>query len=168
MRGLPISLPPNFLRSEGPPRVCHGTPRSANHRPRRMFCRETIREQNALSEEIVNAITSNPIGDPIDEDELEAELENMQQEALDNEMLNAGTVPVADAVHRLPAAANGERKCAHDTSLCRRDPNAVRKFLVPGNRANTSSPGTVKGKQTAVEEDDEEAELRKLQAEMAM
>lgn len=32
----------------------------------------------------------------------------------------------------------------------------------------TRAPATVKGKQTAVEEDDEEAELRKLQAEMAM
>ncbi|CAK7209582.1 ESCRT-III subunit protein snf7 [Sporothrix bragantina] len=94
---------------------------------------ERIHEQNQLSEEIVNAITSNPIGDPLDEDELDEELEALQQEALDEKMLNTGSVPVADAVHQLPTAANGELKAA-----------------------------------PVVEEDDEEAELRKLQAEMAM
>ncbi|CAK7272995.1 ESCRT-III subunit protein snf7 [Sporothrix epigloea] len=95
---------------------------------------ERIHEQNQLSEEIVNAITSNPIGDPLDEDELDEELEALQQEQLDEKMLNTGSVPVSDAVHRLPAAANGELKPAAPVE----------------------------------EEDDEEAELRKLQAEMAM
>ena len=71
---------------------------------------ERIHEQNQLSEEIVNAITSNPIGDPLDEDELDEELEALQQEALDEKMLNTGSVPVSDAVHRLPTAANGERR----------------------------------------------------------
>ncbi|KAK6219469.1 hypothetical protein LQW54_002201 [Pestalotiopsis sp. IQ-011] len=91
-----------------------------------------LQEQNALSEEIVNAITSNQIGEPIDEDELDDELEAMQQEQLDEQMLKTGTVPVSDSIHRLPTVANGK----------------------------IQSP--------AVEEDDEEAELRKLQAEMAM
>ncbi|KAI2605846.1 vacuolar-sorting protein SNF7 [Hypoxylon fragiforme] len=96
---------------------------------------DKIREQNALSEEIVNAITSNPIGgEPIDEDELEGELEAMQQEQLDQKMLESGSVPVSDAIHRMPAVGNQE----------------------------------IKGKPQAIEEDDEEAELRKLQAEMAM
>ncbi|CAK7200957.1 ESCRT-III subunit protein snf7 [Sporothrix eucalyptigena] len=94
---------------------------------------ERIQEQNQLSEEIVNAITSNTIGDPLDDDELEEELDRLQQEQLDEKMLNTGSVPVSDAVHQLPTAANGELK---------------------------STP--------VEEEDDEEAELRKLQAEMAM
>ncbi|OHW97059.1 snf7 family protein [Colletotrichum incanum] len=92
---------------------------------------EELREQNALSEEIVNAITTGQTDNIIDED-LEEELENMQQEQLDEQMISTGSVPVSDAVHRMPAAANGESKAP------------------------------------IAEEDDEEAELRKLQAEMAM
>lgn len=74
-----------------------------------------------------------PITEPVDEEELETELEAMEQENLDKELLKTGSVPVAD---RLPAAANGPLKT---------------------------------GKQPAQEEEeDEEAELRKLQADMAM
>jgi len=94
---------------------------------------DKLREQHALGEEIANAITSTPIGEQVDEDELEAELDAIEQENLDNQMLNS-SVPVSDQIHRLPAAANGE----------------------------------IKSKPVAVEEDDEEEELRKLQAEMAM
>ncbi|KAK7754024.1 ESCRT-III subunit protein snf7 [Diatrype stigma] len=93
-----------------------------------------LQDHNLLSEEISNAITSTTLGEPIDEVDLEEELEQMQQEQLDEQMLKSGTVPVSDAVHRMPAAANGE----------------------------------IKGKAQPVEEDDEEAEFRKLQAEMAM
>ncbi|KAL3424657.1 snf7 family protein [Phlyctema vagabunda] len=96
---------------------------------------EKLREQHALGEEIANAITSAPIGDPIDETELDDELAELEQEQLDNKMLKTGTVPVSDDIHRLPAAANGP----------------------------------IKGKAPVqTEEDDEEEELRKLQAEMAM
>jgi charged multivesicular body protein 4 len=73
--------------------------------------RDKIREQNALSEEIVQAITSGAVtNDIVDETELEEELEQMQQEQLDEQMLKGGTVPVTDAVAKLPAAANGESK----------------------------------------------------------
>ncbi|KAJ2982696.1 hypothetical protein NUW58_g6391 [Xylaria curta] len=92
---------------------------------------DQLREQNALSEEIVQAITSNQIGDHVDEDELEEELDALQQEALDKQMLSSGSVPVSD-VHKLPTVANSDIK-SH-----------------------------------AQAEDDEEEELRKLQAEMAM
>ncbi|KAI1178107.1 vacuolar-sorting protein SNF7 [Nemania sp. FL0916] len=92
---------------------------------------DDLREQNALSEEIVQAITSNQIGEPVDEDELDEELEALQQEALDKKMLESGTVPVSD-VHKLPSVANADLKAPART------------------------------------EDDEEEELRKLQAEMAM
>lgn len=95
---------------------------------------DKLREQNALSEEIVNAITSNQIGEPIDEEDLEAELDELQQEQLDEQMLKTGTVPVSDQIQRVPAA-----------------------------------PQDIKGKTpVAAQEDDEEEELRKLQAEMAM
>ncbi|KAK0643041.1 vacuolar-sorting protein SNF7 [Cercophora newfieldiana] len=90
-----------------------------------------LQEQNALSEEIVDAMNSINIGNQVDEQDLEDELEALQQEELDQKMLETGTVP-ADAIQRMPAAANGELN---------------------------------KGKQVAVE-DDEEEELRKLQAEM--
>ncbi|KAF6218581.1 hypothetical protein HO133_005932 [Letharia lupina] len=96
---------------------------------------EQLREQHELTQEIGNAITSMPITEPIDEDELEADLAALEQENLDEKMLGTGTVPVADSLNRLPKAANGE----------------------------------LKGKSKApVEEEDEEEELRKLQAEMAM
>ncbi|KAL7949584.1 Snf7 domain-containing protein [Trichoderma barbatum] len=96
---------------------------------------DKINEQNALSEEIVNAITSNTIGDAVDDAELEDELAELQQEQLDEQMLNTGSVPVTDAVHKMPTVSHAE---------------------------------PVSSKKVAVEEDDEEAELRKLQAEMAM
>ena len=51
-----------------------------------------------------------PITEPIDEDELEADLAALEQENLDEKMLKTGTMPVADSLNRLPKAANGERK----------------------------------------------------------
>lgn len=46
----------------------------------------------------------------MDEDELDAELEELQQEKLDEQMLDTGNVPVSDEVHKMPAVANGESK----------------------------------------------------------
>lgn len=73
-------------------------------------CREKLREENAFSEEIVNAITGQSVGEPIDEVDLEAELDALQQEALDEQMSKTGNVPVADAVHKMPSPVNTERK----------------------------------------------------------
>ncbi|KAK9457658.1 Snf7-domain-containing protein [Dipodascopsis uninucleata] len=53
---------------------------------------DEIREQVALTDEIGEAI-SRPLGQDIDEFELEDELEALEQEALDAKMLNAGRVP---------------------------------------------------------------------------
>lgn len=92
---------------------------------------ERLREQNVLSEEIVNAITSNPLSGEMEDSDVERELEQLQQEQLDEQMIGTGTVPVSDAVHKMPTVANGK---------------------IPDK---------------AVQEDDEEEELRKLQAEMA-
>ncbi|KEY68925.1 hypothetical protein S7711_04593 [Stachybotrys chartarum IBT 7711] len=96
---------------------------------------DKLREQNELSEDIVNAITSNSLGDTIDETILEDELDQLQQEQLDEQILKTGNVPVSDAVHKMPTPVNTE---------------------------------PVSSKKQAIEEDDEEAEFRKLQAEMAM
>jgi len=74
--------------------------------------REKLREQHALGEEIASAITSAPIGEPIDESELDDELAELEQEQLDDKMLKTGTVPVSDEIHRLPAVSNGESKLA--------------------------------------------------------
>lgn len=46
----------------------------------------------------------------LEDDELENELEQLQQEQLDEEMLKTGSVPVSDAVHKMPTPANTERK----------------------------------------------------------
>lgn len=69
-----------------------------------------MREENALSEEIVNAITGQTVGEPIDDMELEDELDALQQEQLDEQMSKTGNVPVADAVHKMPSPVNTERK----------------------------------------------------------
>lgn len=58
-----------------------------------------------------------PITEPIDEDELEADLAALEQENLDEKMLKTGTVPVADSLTRMPKAANGEREYP-PSSLC--------------------------------------------------
>ena len=59
-----------------------------------------------------------PITEPIDEDELEADLAALEQENLDEKMLKTGTVPVADSLTRMPKAANGEREYPPCTFLC--------------------------------------------------
>ncbi|EED23896.1 SNF7 family protein [Talaromyces stipitatus ATCC 10500] len=95
---------------------------------------ETLREQQALADDIAQVITTTPFGEQVDDDELESELADLEQETIDERMLKTGTVPVSDQLNRLPAAANGE----------------------------------LKGKAKQTEEEDEEAELEKLRAEMAM
>jgi charged multivesicular body protein 4 len=120
-----------------------------------MPCRDKISEQNALSDEIVNAITSNTIGEQVDDAALDAELAELQQEQLDEQMLSAGNVPVADAVHKMPSPSRAERKCSLGNFVC----------CVEGG---ADIMAAISSKKVAIEEDDEEAELRKLQAEMAM
>lgn len=54
---------------------------------------DEIRDQVALGDEISEAI-SRPLGQEVDEDELNEELEELEQEALDAKMVNAGRAPV--------------------------------------------------------------------------
>jgi charged multivesicular body protein 4A/B len=90
----------------------------------------------------------------VDETELEDELEALQQEELDNRMLATGTVPVGDKVGAMPSAPQGGKQ------------NCTSVF--PFEQRKLTIVSSVKGKAPAVEEDEEEAELRKLQAEMAL
>lgn len=82
--------------------------------------RDKLRDQNALSEEIVQAITGNQLGEPIDDMELEDELDQLQQEHLDEQMLKTGNVPTADAVNKMPTVAQEERK--HTLLTCSSTP----------------------------------------------
>ncbi|KAF7846426.1 hypothetical protein BT93_L4387 [Corymbia citriodora subsp. variegata] len=108
---------------------------------------DELRNQQQLGEEIANAITSAPIGDPIDEGELEDELEQLEQERMDEQMLKTGTVPVgAELAPKVPTRRE----------LCS---NAKRIRVLTG----VIVPVTKQ-----MQEEDEEEELRKLQAEMAM
>lgn len=97
------------------------------------------------------------IGQSVDEADLEAELEELQQEQLDEQMLKTGTVPVADAVHKMPSPANQERKS-----------RILQAMYHPSQMMMTNpSRAAVSSKKQTVEEDDD-AELEKLRAEMAM
>jgi charged multivesicular body protein 4A/B len=71
---------------------------------------DELREQHALGEEIASAITNAPIGEPIDEADLEEELEGLEQEAMDERMLKTGPTPVTGEINRLPAVSAGPRK----------------------------------------------------------
>ncbi|EPS27686.1 hypothetical protein PDE_02630 [Penicillium oxalicum 114-2] len=95
---------------------------------------DKLREQHMLSQEIGDAITNMPLGEQMDEGELEAELEGLEQEAMDERMLNTGPTPVGNRLEGLPAAGTAELNKPHAKD----------------------------------EEEDEEAELAKLKAEMAI
>lgn len=74
-----------------------------------LCCRDKLREQQALANDIAEVITSTPFGEAVDEGELEDELANLEQETIDERMVKTGTIPVADQLNRLPVAGNGER-----------------------------------------------------------
>ena len=57
-----------------------------------------------------------PITQPIDEDELEADLAALEQENLDEKMLKTGTIP-QDQLQRLPQGVTGERESSSSFAL---------------------------------------------------
>jgi len=81
---------------------------------------DELREHHALAEEIAGAITNAPIGEPVDDAELEEELEGLEQEAMDERMLKTGTVPVTGEVARLPAVSTAPREymCGTGGRIC--------------------------------------------------
>lgn len=58
----------------------------------------------------MDAINNNNMFNQVDETDLEDELDALRQEELDQKMLETGTVPVSDAINRLPAVGKTERK----------------------------------------------------------
>lgn len=107
---------------------------------------DELREQHALGEEIASAITNVPLGDPVDETELEEELEGMEQEAMDERMLKSGSVPVGGEVSRLPSVTNGPSKwisgrcsemCVNMDCSTRQSPGRRRR----GRRASEAASG---------------------------
>lgn len=120
-----------------------------------MGYREDLREQHAIGEEIGEAITQSIGNQGLDEAELDDELEALQQEVLDDKMLHTGQVPVADQIGRLPSAPDtGKFATSHQLG---------------SDKSGKLTRPAVKGKAPVhAEEEDEEEELRKLQAEMAM
>lgn len=102
---------------------------------------EDLREQHAVAEEISEAITQGA-HNPIDEDELDEELAELQQEELDNRMLKTGSVPVSDQIHRLPAQPSGPRESIRFLSImlirCSQR-HACRRRIRRGRRASETS-----------------------------
>ena len=80
------------------------------------FYRDKLREQHALAEEINIAMSTNQFSEVADEEDLDAELEGLEQEAMDERMLNTGPTPVGTRLEGLPAAGNTERKSRPPTS----------------------------------------------------
>ena len=84
---------------------------------------EDLREQHAVGEEIAEALTQGAQTSGVDEDELDEELAELQQEALDERMLKTGSVPVHDQIQRMPNApskflgSEGEGRCSVLTYL---------------------------------------------------
>lgn len=76
---------------------------------------DEVAEQHEVADEIANAI-SNPVGfnNDLDEDELEAELEELEQEALDEKMLDIGA-PSASVDVELPSVPTGEPRAAESS-----------------------------------------------------
>lgn len=100
---------------------------------------DDIRDQMAVSNEISEAIARPALGNEIDDDELREELEQLEQEELDNKLVGVD-VPS----QRMPTAPERRTSSISITAY------------------------TLEPVQKSKEEEDEEAELRALQAEMAI
>ena len=112
---------------------------------------EDIREQMVLGEEISNAI-SNPVGmgQELDEDELQKELEELEEETLDAQLEGARPVPIHS-----PGASTriGALPCQSARARC--------------GYALLTSLYLLAAPTKTREEEDEDAELRELQAALA-
>ncbi len=70
--------------------------------------RDQLQEYNRLNEEIAETMGTINVGPPLDDTELEEELEGLQQQAIEDKMRETGAV----TVDRLPKVSNGESKSA--------------------------------------------------------
>lgn len=105
-----------------------------------------------LAAEISEALSRGVATDPIDEGELEDELEAMQQESLDQKMLGAETAPTQ------PIRAPGKSPSSNLT------PSGI---ITTVRHLLTFDFAAVKAPPQKTADEEEEEELRRLQAEMA-
>lgn len=77
---------------------------------------DDIAEQQDIANEISNAI-SNPVafGQDVDEDELEAELEALEQEELDKKMVDIPAKPTEDVLPSVPTGVPSKAKASKKT-----------------------------------------------------
>ncbi|KAH8896239.1 vacuolar-sorting protein SNF7 [Thozetella sp. PMI_491] len=68
---------------------------------------ETVREQNAIGDEIAEVMQDVGLDNSIDETDLEWELEQLQQEGLDEQMLTLGLAPFPDTIQGMPVVTSG-------------------------------------------------------------
>ena len=118
---LSEAVAPMFHTRGASPRVCTDQSLFFN------TCREELRDQHAISEEINEALQQGAQANAMDEDELDEELQELQQEQLDNKMLDTGNVPVGDRVQKMPTPARSEREC-----LCPYFPHVYGQFALFG------------------------------------
>ena len=111
------------------------------------FYREEIREGIQLNKEVSEAISSVQITDPEDEEELDAMFADLEQSQLDAVMISAPAAPVSTQPQVVQPGKDPPNRLQH-VGFCTDAPPV----------AAAAKP----------QEEDEEAELRKLQAEMAM
>lgn len=78
-----------------------------------MSYREELAEQHAVAQEIAGAISNGPGVNTVDEEELDAELEELQNAETDKTLADVGTIPLNDQISRMPATSNAERKCTN-------------------------------------------------------
>lgn len=115
---------------------------------------DSIREQMEVSNQISEAISSpHNLGIDIDEDELKDELAELEDQQLQERLAGAERVPVHSPVSNRVAAPRRE-------SLC----NPAALLDLQADLGVTLLPGWT---ERVSEEQDEEAMLRQLQAEMA-
>ncbi|XP_015784250.1 charged multivesicular body protein 4b [Tetranychus urticae] len=79
---------------------------------------EDVREQQQLSEEILNVITDRSMfGPAVDEDELLKELETMEQEELDKQLLDAGSLPEVPEAALVASGSKSKEKEPEEDEL---------------------------------------------------
>lgn len=66
--------------------------------------REKLREQNALGDEIAEAMTTTDLANQIDQDDLEAELDELQQESIDEQMLKLSDASIPKGMQNPPVS----------------------------------------------------------------
>jgi glutamate synthase domain-containing protein 1 len=108
--------------------------------------RYKLSEQNALSNEIVEAMKNVSLTNEVDAADLDAEFEELQQGDLDRQILAMNTMPDAAAVDQMPTVPTAERRfCFFSFSSYYMVADGLAKKRLakpPGRRTETRRPIT--------------------------